>query len=69
MVEYKEYIKEHFKGKAVHFKCDCLFGLDSKGVIVDTEMIGNEIIFILKTKNNKYIKIGENTPSLRIEFL
>ena len=69
MVAYKEYIKEHFKGKAVHFKCDCLFGLDSKGVIVDTEMIGNEIIFILKTKNNKYIKIGENTPSLRIEFL
>ena len=69
MVEYKEYLKEHFRGKAVHFKCDCLLGLDSKGVIVDTEMIGSEIMFILKTKENKYMKIGENTPGLKVEFL
>lgn len=69
MVEYKEYIKEHFKGKAVHFKCDCLFGLDDKGVVVDTESVGSEIIYILKTKDGKYIKVGENTPGLRIEFL
>lgn len=69
MVDYKEYIKEHFKGKAVHFKCDCLLGLDARGVIVDTEMISSEIMFILKTKDNKYMKIGENTPGLKVEFL
>ena len=69
MVEYKEYIKSLFKGKAVHFKCDCLLGLDAKGTVVDFEKIGSEMIFIVKTKDNKYLKIGENTPGLRIEFI
>ena len=69
MVEYKEHIISIFKGKAVHFKCDCLLGLDAKGVVVDTEKMGSEIIYILKTKDGKYIKVGENTPGLRIEFL
>lgn len=69
MVKYKEYLKEHFKGKAVHFKCDCLLGLDARGVIVDFEMMGSEIVYILKTKDGKFLKIGENTPSLHIEFL
>lgn len=69
MINYKEHIMSIFKGKAVHFKCDCLLGLDVRGVVVDTEMMGSEIIYILKTKDGKYIKVGENTPGLRIEFL
>jgi len=69
MVEYKEYIKDLFKGKVVHFKCDCLLGLDARGVVVDVEKIGSELIYILKTKTDNYLKIGENTPGLKIEFL
>lgn len=58
-----------FDQKAVHFKCDCLIGLDVKGVVVHSEIIANEIIFTVQTRNNKQIKIGENTPGLKIEFI
>lgn len=58
-----------FKGKTVHFECNCLLHLDITGTVVDTELINNEIIFILIINNSKRIKIGENTPGLKIKFL
>ncbi len=57
-----------FKGKNVHFECECLLHLNISGTVVDTELINNEIIFILII-NKKRIKIGENTPGLKIKFL
>lgn len=66
---YKEYIMNQFNGKAVHFKCDCLIGLDVKGTVVFSEIISNEIIYTIQTNQGKQIKIGENTPGLKVEFL
>lgn len=66
---YKEYIMNQFNQKAVHFKCDCLIGLDVKGIVVDSEIISNEIIYTIQTRDGRQIKIGENTPGLKIEFI
>lgn len=66
---YKEYIMNQFNQKAVHFKCDCLIGLDVKGIVVSSEIISNEIIYTIQTRDGRQIKIGENTPGLKIEFI
>lgn len=66
---YKEYIMNQFNQKAVHFKCDCLIGLDVKGTVVSSEIISNEIIYTIQTRDGRQIKIGENTPGLKIEFI
>jgi hypothetical protein len=68
MQEYKKYIMSLFKGRTVHFECNCLLHLNVTGQIVDTELINNEVIFILII-NGKRIKIGENTPGLKFEFV
>jgi len=69
VVPYKEYIISQFNQKAVHFKCDCLIGLDVKGTVVDSEIVSNEIIYTIQTRDGRQIKIGENTPGLKIEFI
>ena len=65
---YKQYVQDYFKNKNVRFVCDCIFNINIKGQIVDTEIVNNEIIFILFIDNKK-IQIGENTPNLKIEIL
>ncbi len=68
MVNYKEYVAKQFIGKKVHFNCDCIIGIDITGEVIDYEIVNSEILYKLSV-NNKIIKIGENTPGLKIEFV
>lgn len=63
MINFKDYIAKEIIGKKLHFKCDCILGLNHIGVIKDYEIKSNEIIFIVDI-NGKIVKIGENHPNL-----
>ena len=67
MQGYKEFIGNQLKGRTVRFVCDCIVKLDIKGVVVDYEVNNNEIIYFIDT-GKKIVKIGENTPKLKIEL-
>lgn len=67
MVSYKDFIRQQFIGKKVHFSSDCIVKIDITGTIIDTESVGSEIIYIVNT-GGKLVKIGENTSKLMIEF-
>ena len=66
MVKFKEYIARQLIGKTLHFKCDCIFGLDHTCTIKDFEIISNEIIFIVDV-GGKILRVGENHPNLYVE--
>ena len=54
-------------GKSLHFKCNCIFPLDTIGKIINYELIGNEIVFLVDV-GDKQIKIGENHPNLYVNY-
>ena len=66
MLPFKSYIAKSLIGKQLHFKCDCLLGLDRIGIIKDFEIVTNEIVFIVDV-NGKIVRIGENHPNLYVE--
>ena len=66
MTPFKSYIANSLLGKRLHFKCDCLLGLDHVGIIKDFEMVTNEIVFIVDI-DGKIVRIGENHPNLYVE--
>ena len=66
MQPIKDYIGKLFLNKTIHVKCDCLLPIDVTGIVVDYEIMGNEIVLCI-SKNGKIIKIGLNTPSVKIE--
>lgn len=66
MQTFKSYIAKSLIGKRLHFKCDCLLGLDHTGIIKDFEMISNEIVFIVDV-DGRIVRIGENHPNLYVE--
>ena len=68
MVSYKEYIANQLLNKKVRFVCDCIIRLDITGIVSGYELSGNEIVYIIDTKN-KQVKIGENTPKLKIQMI
>jgi hypothetical protein len=68
MVEYKKFVGDMLLNKDVHVTCDCLFGLDVIGKVITYNIEGTEIIYSILT-NGKLVKVGENTPGLKIEFL
>lgn len=68
MFDFKNYIARQFIGKKLHFKCDCMIGINVEGRIVDYEISNNEIIFFVDV-NGKIIKIGENHPNMLVKEL
>lgn len=69
MTSFYDYVAKQLVGKKVHFKCNCIVGLDITGVCVSYEIVKTEIVFIVETKNGKHIRVGSNTPNLQIELL
>lgn len=68
MSPIKTYIANTIKGKTVHFRCDCVLGIDVTGTVIDWELYQNEIIWSVKTPD-RVIRIGENHPNMKIEVL
>lgn len=68
MIPFKDYIGQHFVGKRIHFKCDCILQYDVSGYCTEYRIINNEIILYIRT-NKKTINIGLNTPNLQIEII
>lgn len=66
MIGFKQYIAKQLIGHKLRFHCDCAFGIDSTGTIVDSEIVKNEIIFLVDV-NGRIIKIGENHPGMEVE--
>lgn len=67
-VQVNEYIASTFLNKKLHFKCDCLFGIDVTGICEKYEINKNEIILYLASEN-RLVPIPLNTPKLYIEIL
>lgn len=65
-MQFKEFIAKQLIGKRLHFKCNCLFPIDSIGRIVGYNISGNELIFKVEI-NGKIIDISENHPKLFVE--
>ena len=53
-------------GKSLHFKCDCLFPIDSIGRIVGYYINGTELVFKVEM-NGKIVDISENHPKLNVK--
>lgn len=66
MVKFKQYVGDQLKGHKLRFYCDCSFGMDVVGTIVDYDIIQGELILSVDVKG-KIIKIGENHPGLEVE--
>lgn len=66
MKGFKDYIAGLMIGRHVHVMCDCFFPLDVKGTITGYGISANEIIYYIND-GKRTIKIGENTPNLKIE--
>ena len=66
MERFKYYIGQQLIGKRLRFYCDCSFGMDVIGTIVDYTVINNEIFWSVDV-NGKIIKFGENHPGLEVE--
>jgi len=58
-------------GKTAHFISDCEFFpmFNVIGKVMSMEMRGTEIIFFVKTTNNKIIQIGSKMKNLQFEVL
>lgn len=67
MVEYKKFVGDMLLNKDVHITCDCILSLNIIGKVITYNVEGAEIIYSILT-NGKIIKVGENTPGLKIEF-
>lgn len=68
MVEYKKFVGDVLLNKDVHVTCDCILSFDLIGKVITYNIEGTEIIYSIIT-NGKVVKVGENTPGLKIEFL
>jgi len=68
MTDFKDYLGNHFKGKMLHLKCNCIVNLDVTGLCIDYEKSSSELILVLDV-NGKRIPVGSNTPKLQIEIL
>lgn len=68
MTPFYDYVAKQFVGKKIHFKCDCIVGLDVTGLCIGYETSKTEIVFIVDTGNRR-IRVGSNTPKLQIEVL
>lgn len=66
MTPIKEYTGEMFKGKRLHFKCDCLFPLDFIGTVRGYR-INKEEIILQVDRGGKIIDIGLNHPKMTVE--
>ena len=69
MIKYKQYVGSTLLNRKVHFACNCIIGLDVVGTVVNYEIVGTEIVYLLATDDGKLIRIGENTPDLRISVM
>lgn len=69
MIKYKQYVGSTLLNRKVHFACDCIIGLDVVGTVVNYETIGSEIVYVLDTGDGKLVRVGENTPDLRISVM
>lgn len=58
-----------FLNKDVHLTCDCIIGLDVVGTVVNYEIVGSEIVYVLSTAGGKLVRVGENTPDLKISMM
>ena len=65
-MEILNYIGESFVGHSYHFWCDCLIKMDITGKVSSFYISNKEIVLIIKT-NTKELKVGLNTPTLKIE--
>lgn len=68
MVEYKKFVGDMLLNKDVHVTCDCIISFDMVGKVITYNIEGTEIIYSILS-DGKIVKIGENTPGLKIEFL
>lgn len=68
MVEYKKFVGDMLLNKDVHVICDCILSFNVIGKVITYNIEGTEIIYSILT-NGKIVKVGENTPGLKIEFL
>ena len=69
MTKYKQYIGSTLLNRKVRFTCDCIIGLDVVGTVVNYEVVGSEIVYLLATDDGKLVRVGENTPDLRISVV
>lgn len=67
MVEYKKFVGDMLLNKDVHVTCDCILSFDLVGKVITYNIEGTEIIYSILT-NGRVVKVGENTPGLKIEF-
>lgn len=67
-MQFKEFIAKQMIGKKLHFKCDCLFPIDTVGTIMSYVIENNEIIFKVAV-GNKFIDISENHPKLNVAIV
>ena len=67
MVSWKDFIRNQFIGKKLHFIADCVIPIDITGLVVDLEWHSGEIIFCVQLDSGKISKIGSNTTNLRFE--
>lgn len=69
MIKYKKYVGDALLNRKVRLACDCIIGLDVIGTVVNYEIVGSEIVYLLATDDGKLIRVGENTPDLRISVM
>lgn len=69
MTKYKQYVGDTLLNRKVHLTCDCIIGLDVVGTIINYEIVSNEIVYLLATDDGKLIRVGENTPDLKISVM
>lgn len=67
MILYKDYIGQHFVGKHIRFKCDCILQYDISGYCKSYKINNGEVVLSIQT-NKTLIDIGLNTPNLQIEI-
>lgn len=68
MVEYKKFVGDMLLNKDVHVTCDCILSFNLIGKVITYHIEGTEIIYSI-LNDGKVVKVGENTPGLKIEFL
>jgi hypothetical protein len=68
MIGVKQFIGQQFLNKKIHIKCDCIVPFDGTGLVVDYSIASNEVVLHIDI-NGKIIKIGENHPNLKFEFV
>ena len=70
LIPILQHYGEEAKGKTMQFVCDCIVSFDVTGTVVDYEISKNELIYVVKTADSgKIIRIGNNTPKLKVRTL